>query len=138
MSAKRSKHVRQFWRAAAARLEEAVLLRQHGYTLAAVYLAGYAVECGLKALVLTLTVQHEQPERIKQFKGVKAHDFGWLLSLYRLGGGPSAPPNVVGSFTDLGVWATDLRYVSTTEYDGDVDEFFAAVETVTGWLAERL
>lgn len=53
MAVRRSKYVAQFLRAAGARLDEAVVLRTQGYSLGAVYLVGYAVECGLKALILS-------------------------------------------------------------------------------------
>ena len=44
-----------FWRAASQRLEAANLLLESGIFLDAVYLAGYAVECALKALILERT-----------------------------------------------------------------------------------
>ncbi|MBY0460554.1 MAG: hypothetical protein K2V38_24830, partial [Gemmataceae bacterium] len=62
MAARRSKHVRLYRTAAARRLEEAGFLRGMGdRPLGAVYLAGYAVEFILKALVLALHGEHEQP-----------------------------------------------------------------------------
>ena len=55
MPSHQPKEVRRFHRAAARRFEEAQFLLTRGnYTTAAVYLAGYAVECMLKALILDL------------------------------------------------------------------------------------
>lgn len=67
--ARKSRHVRLFLNVAKARLEEAGHLRESDYTMGAVYLAGYAVECGLKALVLACWDEHEQPDVIAGFRG---------------------------------------------------------------------
>jgi hypothetical protein len=65
MSVPKSNEARRFFRAAGARYSEAFfLLENSGFTTAAVYLAGYAVECMLKALVLS----HE-PRRKHAYAG---------------------------------------------------------------------
>ena len=46
---------RDFQRAEGQRLTTAEFLLENGYNLDATYLAGYAVECSLKALILHLT-----------------------------------------------------------------------------------
>jgi HEPN domain-containing protein len=51
--AERAKDIRKFQRAARQRMKAAQLLREHAFHLEAVYLCGYAVECALKALILT-------------------------------------------------------------------------------------
>jgi HEPN domain-containing protein len=50
--ARLAKEPQRFFRAAQQWLAEAQFLLQNDYTTAAVYLAGYAVECMLKALIL--------------------------------------------------------------------------------------
>jgi HEPN domain-containing protein len=46
---------RDFQRAAAQRLTTAEFLLENGFTLDATYLAGYAIECSLKSLILHAT-----------------------------------------------------------------------------------
>ena len=57
---------------------EAQFLLDHDYTTAAVYLAGYGVECALKALLLSIVPVREQAAIIQTFRGTRAHDFLWL------------------------------------------------------------
>ncbi len=45
---------------------------------AAVYLAGYAVECILKALLLTKTPASKRAEVLATFRGSVAHSIDWL------------------------------------------------------------
>src|SRR5581483_3852365 len=45
---------------------------------AAIYLTGYAVECILKALLLTSTPAGERPEVLATFRGAVAHNIDWL------------------------------------------------------------
>lgn len=49
----RSTNARLFYRAAKERLEDAELLLSLNRTTAAVYLAGYGVECMIKSLILS-------------------------------------------------------------------------------------
>ena len=138
MSAKRSKHVRRFLTAADARLADAVFLREARRSLAAVYLAGYAVEFVLKALVLGQLSEHQQLPMIARFRGAVAHDYHWLLGIYRENGGAATPVEVTRALTRLDSWGTELRYNPRTAYPGDIALFFEAVETVVGWGKRRL
>ena len=51
-------------------------------TTAAVYLAGYSVECMLKALILSAVPQAQEAALLARFRGARAHDYEWLLELY--------------------------------------------------------
>src|SRR5438876_700259 len=72
------REIRRFLRAAEARLEEAQFLLANQYTTAAVYLAGYAVECAFKALILSSEPASRHVATVLSFRGAKAHDFEWL------------------------------------------------------------
>ncbi len=52
MALPRAAEARRYYRAAKQRYEDAQMLLEAGRTTGAVYLAGYAVECILKALLL--------------------------------------------------------------------------------------
>lgn len=93
------------------RFGEAELLYQdERFTTAAVYLAGYGVECMLKALVLSTVPLSQERGVLKDFHGAKAHDYGWLLAMYRKQGGPTLPKKLVRHFTTVNSWSTDMRY----------------------------
>ena len=66
---------REFQRAARQRLTTAEFLFENDYTLDATYLAGYTVECSLKALILRLTPAKKRPEMLKKISSGKLmHD----------------------------------------------------------------
>ena len=53
------------------------------FATGAVYLAGYGVECALKALILSLTPASRIEAILATFRGNKAHDYNQLKSWYR-------------------------------------------------------
>ena len=57
------KEVQRFMRAASQRYTAAELLLREGLNLEAMYLAGYVVECSLKALILAHTPQRRRKQR---------------------------------------------------------------------------
>src|SRR5258708_10670383 len=74
----------QFQKLAQVRIEEAQVLFDNRKYDGAYYLAGYAVECGLKACVAKLTKKHDFPE--KDFvKGAYTHNFDDLIRTAKLG-----------------------------------------------------
>lgn len=74
-----SREVRRFQRAAQQRLAEAQFLLEHNYTTAAVYLGGYAVECALKALILSSEPVTKHRDTLLSFRGTRGHSFDWLI-----------------------------------------------------------
>ena len=77
-----SVQARRFYRAAKQRFDDALLLLAMERTTAAVYLAGYSVECMLKALILSAVPQAQEAALLARFRGARAHDYEWLLELY--------------------------------------------------------
>ena len=76
---------RDFRRLAETRLHDArVLLAGRRYA-AAYYLAGYAVECGLKACIARQIKQYEFPPSARFSRDVFTHDFRELIKHARLG-----------------------------------------------------
>jgi HEPN domain-containing protein len=64
------------------RLRESNALLKVGMTEGAYYLAGYAIECALKACIAKRTQEHDFPE--KESKGYYSHDLEDLLGFARL------------------------------------------------------
>lgn len=67
------------------RLKEADVLIANGCWSGAYYLAGYAVECALKACIARETERHEFPD-LKRVKSSYTHDLVELLRLADLNG----------------------------------------------------
>jgi hypothetical protein len=117
------------------RFEEAKILRKADQlTTGAVYLAGYSIECMLKALILNGLPKSKQDAILNSFRGGKAHDFGWLREQYRLNGGARFPPNVSASFTLVNDWSTDLRYVPKAMTAKEIDDFLKAAHGIMTWI----
>jgi len=76
----REKQIRLFQRIADQRLATAEFLLKHGYNLDAMYLAGYTVECALKALILRWTPRQGFAVMLERLTraGVKGHDFEYM------------------------------------------------------------
>jgi HEPN domain-containing protein len=65
------------------RLRESKALLDAGFPDGAYYLAGYAVECALKACIAKRTQEHDFPEK-KLVNDSHTHDLGKLLQLAEL------------------------------------------------------
>jgi len=76
-----SSNSRLFYRVANQRFEDAEFLLGVERTTAAVYLAGYSVECILKALILAIVPRTQEADILAMFRGARAHDYDWLLRL---------------------------------------------------------
>src|SRR5438105_1342271 len=80
-----AKEIRLFQRAADQRLTTAEFRLEHGYYLDAVYLAGYSVECALKALILKRTARRDFAAMWVSLTkvGSKGHDYDYLKELLK-------------------------------------------------------
>ena len=68
-----------FQQLADVRIDEAAVLFAQGKYDGAYYLAGYAVECGLKACIARLTSQDDYPPKPKAIHDYYSHDIEKLL-----------------------------------------------------------
>jgi hypothetical protein len=109
MSLPGSSLARRYYRVAKQREADAEYLLQGDREGAALYLAGYVVECMLKALILESTPLSRQLEMAGKLRRSRGRDLEWLMGqCKRLSLTPSA--DVVKSFTFLSTWTPDLRY----------------------------
>ena len=138
MAVPKSRRARLFYRAAFGRLEEAGVLRDRGYPTGAVYLAGYAVECGLKALILAGVPARRRTAAEATFKGNRAHDFRWLLQDYRLRGGAGPPVEIRAALDAVDFWSTSLRYSPGKIAESEAKKFLAAASRLLQWVDGRL
>jgi hypothetical protein len=98
MALSRVAEARLYYQAAKQRFDDAVFLLEARRTTGAIYLAGYCVECMLKALILSQLAKKPRAEMFASFRGSKAHDYGWLKQQYFESGGPPLPKEVVREF----------------------------------------
>ena len=61
------------------RLQESKALLAAGFSEGAYYLAGYAVECALKACIAKHTKEYDFPPDRKQIEDIYTHDLGRLV-----------------------------------------------------------
>lgn len=127
-------------RAAKKRRAAAELLAGHSppHLTDAVYLAGYSVECILKAVLLAVTPESQRPAVVGEVcRGRKGHDFSHLTGLLQKRGISWSGPiqTALGTLND---WSTDLRY-ETAEYDEtDARKFLSRVDLVLDWAEGKL
>jgi len=142
--ADRKKDIRKFQRAALQRLAAANLLLENGFNLETTYLAGYVVECSLKALILKRSPlgRHKEMMRNLTQVGAKGHDFEYLKGvLKKLSTGSERTKDVVffpvKVYDALGLvatWTTALRYEVEFIETRIARAFLEAVETIREWM----
>jgi HEPN domain-containing protein len=127
----------RFLRAGEKRLKEGQFLLDAHYTTGAVYLAGYAVECVLKALVLSSEPKNRRFDTLRSFRGVRAHDFVWLRKQLKLRH-VHFPRDVEDILLQVGWWTTELRYESAEINEPSAEEFLRCTEEIARWAKQKL
>ena len=129
-----------FYRLAAQRVSEARLVfdkTDRTLTTITVYIAGYAVECALKAVLLARTPAAQHARVKASFRGRSAHDFNELRKLLR-GRGVVLPVEVARDLGKMNWWSTDLRYQCGNVDEARAVDFVAAAEAVVDWAKRSL
>jgi HEPN domain-containing protein len=129
---------RSYRRAATQRLDTArFLLKNSKYYLDAVYLAGYAAECSLKAVILDRTPKSKWAATCVEISsGAKAHNLDFLRGILRRTQG-SIPPEVLKCLSAIRLaWMTNLRYVGVMIPSVEAEYFIEHVDSINEW-AER-
>jgi HEPN domain-containing protein len=138
MTLPRVQEARPFYRSAGQRFEDAEFLLEAGRTTGAIYLAGYSVECMLKALILCIVPPAKRSEMLRSFRGSKAHDYDWLKGRYFENGGPPLPSAVAKSFSLVDTWTTELRYKAGTTNPREAESFMQAAREILDWAEGRI
>lgn len=124
---------RDFLRAGAQRFTTAEFLLKHGFTLDAQYLAGYTIECCLKALILAKTAPVDQPAQLTRIRsGATMHRAEVLLQILR-DLGVRLPLRLVKRFRRFD-WTTDLRYEVGRRDTGETRAFLRAALEAYEWV----
>lgn len=138
MAFPKSVEARNYYRASKQRSDDALLLLEAGLTTGAVFLAGYTIECMLKALVLANVAAKVRTLLLRDFRGNRGHNIEWLRALYRRHVGHSVPLDITRHLSRVASWTTDLRYETGLLSRRDADEFFSSVAIVTNWADGRI
>jgi len=129
---------KSYRRAATQRLDAAkFLLKNSSYYLDALYLAGYAAECSLKALILERTPKSKWAATCEEIgSGAKAHNFDFLKGI--LNRRQCSIPDEIGESLEVvkREWITNLRYVGALIPFREAEVFIELVALIDQW-AER-
>ena len=129
---------KKFIRAARQRFAAANKLLALELNIEAVYLAGYTVECALKALLIERTAPRRRRRLIDEaFRGRRGHDFEMLRQMLRRLS-CHLPPDVALQMTRVQTWSTDLRYQVGFIETEDTQAFLDAAGTVLRWVERSL
>jgi hypothetical protein len=138
MATPSSSEARLFYRCAILRYEDAQLLLREEHTTGAVYLAGYGIECILKALILSVVSPGQLTSVLSTFRGQRAHSYEWLREEYYNNKGARFPQEVNQHFTfATRYWSPVLRYQPGSLKLGDAEDFIAAVAAIIEWAKGR-
>jgi hypothetical protein len=138
MALPRVSEARPYYYSAKQRLDDSVFLLTAGRTTGAVYLAGYCVECMLKALILAGVPEGARAQTLASLRGPSAHRFEWLKKLYVDNGGPQLPRDVANHFSLVNTWTTDLRYTPGMVKPSEAETFLQSVREIVAWADGRL
>lgn len=124
------------------RLQEAQLLLRGGCWSGAYYLAGYAVECALKACIAKATERHDFPD-LERARFSYTHDLFRLLRVANLHEilkeAMRHEPPLASHWATVGEWSEETRYQQCSE--ADAVELLAAIQDrkygVLAWLKKH-
>ncbi len=120
------------------RLEDSrLLLEQLDRPKPAIYLAGYAIECILKALLISRTPKGDRLELLRSFRGASGHDLSRLRHRLRIVG-VHAASDIAEKLSLVSSWSTDLRYEPGDGDRDDADEFLSAAKDIIDWANQRM
>jgi HEPN domain-containing protein len=124
-----------FQQIAELRLGESKALLAAGFSEGAYYLAGYAVECALKACIAKKTREHDFPEK-KLVNDSHTHDLGKLIQLaelkVELEAAMQANPAMKSSLDAVQDWSEASRYEKRNAQEAT--ELLQAIEDQVGGL----
>jgi HEPN domain-containing protein len=124
-----------YYFAAVQRREDARHLLAAGRTTGAVYMAGYCVECALKALILVETPARRRPAVQAE---LITHSYATLRHLYATRCGGTLTRQVARDLTILNTWSSEMRYDASNIRMADAEALLAAVDRIWAWVDARV
>lgn len=128
---------RDFMKVAAQRLTTAEFLFENRYTLDAQYLAGYTVECSLKALIIEKTAASDRKTRLQKIcSGASMHKPETLMAILRVLG-IKLSRTLARRFRQFD-WSTDLRYETGRRKTGETRGLLRTARETYIWVKGQL
>lgn len=138
MTLPQAAQARSFYRAAKQRYLDAQYLLEGARNTGAIYLAGYSVECMLKALIIERTPESKREDLVSSFRGAKAHDYDWLKKLYYQNKGDLFPKEISRAFSIVNTWGVEVRYLPGMIGYGEAELFLDSVQNILTWAEGRM
>ncbi len=130
--------IRKLILAAKQRLTSAGILANNSMFLDAMYIAGYAPECALKAIILSNVPSKDRAAfRQKWFHGVIAHDFEFLRALMKKQR-ITLPVEVARHLRRIATWSTGLRYETGKKSSAEALTFLQSAKYILQWVERSL
>lgn len=133
MALPRVPEARQYYRAALQRFDEAELLLAAQRTTGALYLAGYTVECLMKAVLLENVSTKIRKKLFAAFRGHLGHNIEELRSQIRTHVRATIPSATLRQMARVASWSTELRYTTKVIKTRDAQEFVDSVRAIRSW-----
>jgi HEPN domain-containing protein len=128
---------RDFQRIARQKLTTAEFLLENDYTLDAMYLGGYTLECTLKALIMELTPEPDRADRFEEISsGTKWHYSEVLRGFLKNKLGQQIPLELVRKFRRF-PWSVSLRYELDRRDTGETRGFLKTARATYDWVEEH-
>ena len=132
---------REFQKLADLRVQEALVLVQNRKLLGAYYLAGYAVECALKACIAKETKRYEFPPKKQYVQDVYTHNLERLLKLAglnkQLDSDMKVNPALGINWGVVKEWSEESRYVMAGLNGKDIYTALGGSNGVLTWIKQR-
>ncbi len=131
-----------FQRLARTRIKEAKALNREGHYSGAYYLAGYAIECALKACIAKGIQRHDFPDKTMVLKS-HSHNLKDLLGVAQLDGRLEADmllnSRLAASWSFLVSWSERSRYEFWTRADAEaiLDAISKKTDGVLPWITRH-
>ena len=129
---------KDFQRLTELRVKEASILAKSGNQRGAYYLAGFAVECALKACIAKKTRRHDFPPGPNHARSAYSHDLGDLLKLAGLADQHDIEMNTNQQFLkNWGIikeWRVDCRYETSGLNGSDMIDALSSQDGVLNWI----
>jgi len=132
---------RDFKTLADLRAEEAGVLLAAGKQQGAYYLAGYAVECALKACIAKKTKRFQYPPKVEHVRELYSHRLNTLVNVAGLDADLQkelkANPAFGKNWSTVKDWTEESRYKSGGLKGRDMYEAVAGADGVLAWIKQR-
>ena len=132
---------REFQKLADLRVQEAAVLLHNREMQGAYYLAGYAIECALKACIAKETKRHDFPPKPEDVRDVYTHDLKKLLRLAgldkQLENDMQGNPALAINWGVVKDWDEKSRYVVSGLNGKDMHRAVTGPDGVLTWIKQR-